>query len=1108
MEFTPVPPKVEALTTGRRSGLTKTMRIMNLTAIFLLTACLTASAHGFSQQVTLSEKNAPLPKVFKQIQKQTGFTFLYTQDMMKEAGTVTVELRNASLQEALKACLNGKGLSFEIIDQTVVIKKEADKLDENLPPPITIKGRIVNEDGQPVVASIVVKGTSNGTTSDNNGNFELTNVDENATLVITAVNIERLELKVNGKTEFSITVKMTSVEGEDVTVSTGYWTMNKKTSTGSIAKITSKDIEKQPINNPLQAMQGRMAGVYIQQAKGVAGGNFFIKIRGQNSIINGNDPLYVIDGVPFVSNSISSKNTSFSILPDGASPLSIINPEDIESIEVLKDADATAIYGSRGSNGVVLITTKTGNRSGKSQVELNFSQGIGRVGHKIDLLNTQKYLDMRKEAFINDGVPMPTIPTYGVYDLTSYDQNKYTDWQKEFIGGTANITNSSAVFSAGNENTQFRLGGTFYKETTVFPGDLSYKRGTGSFSLSHKSKDQRLHILVSSNLGWETNDLPQSDLAAYITIAPNSPSLFDINGDLNWENKTFFNPLSLLYRKYEAITDNTISNASVAYRILPGLEVKVSGGYTKMQRNESQINPLFATDPSYGYTLAKVKSSFANNRIQTWIAEPQMNYTKRVSKVVINFLLGSTFQKSNTQVDAYTGTGFSSDDLIGSLSSASSIKVDNFSRIQYNYAALYSRLNLDWDNKYIINLTARRDGSSRFGPDNRFSNFGAVGVAWIFSEERVIKDRLNFLSLGKLKASYGTSGNDQISDYRYYQTWSSSSLNPYQGSAVLMSNGPANSSLAWEENRKLEFQLDLGFFSNKLQISSSYYRNRSSNQLIYYNLPPSTGFSGIYENLQATIQNSGWEVEINSRIIKKNNFSWSAAFNISFPKNKLIEFPGLATSVYSSQYVIGKPLNIVKAFNYLGVDPQTGIYTFQDYNNDGFISYGDDQQIVKEVGQNFFGGFQNSIMFRNFEFDFLLQFVKQSGYTYLANSAPPGFFNVNQPLVVLDRWQKQGDITPVQKFTRGYADAYFAYYYYTNGGAIGDASFLRLKNVSISFELHNKILAQSKISKIKLYINAQNLLTITDFIGLDPESQRFAQLPPLRVFEAGVKLIF
>jgi hypothetical protein len=413
-------------------------------------------------------------------------------------------------------------------------------------------------------------------------------------------------------------------------------------------------------------------------------------------------------------------------------------------------------------------------------------------------------------------------------------------------------------------------------------------------------------------------------------------------------------------------------------------------------------------------------------------------------------------------------------------------------------------MNYSWRGRYIVNLTGRRDGSSRFGPGKQFANFGAVGLAWIFSEEGFMKNSMPFLSLGKLRASYGTTGNDQLGDYQYLDTFSSS-LGAYQGTIGLQPDRLSNPDFAWETNKKFEAGLELGFMDNRILATVSYYRNRSSNQLVGFPLPTTTGFSTIQGNFPATVQNTGMEIELNTRNIVTGSLHWTTSFNVSVPHNRLLEFPNLSTfPAYASIYVVGEPLGIRKLYHSTGIDPATGIYTFEDVNGDG--SYNSkDGQIVRFVGKQFYGGLSNKLEYKGFQFDILFQFVRQTGDDYILSFATPGT-SINAPALVMNRWKSVDDKSDVQRFSQTGAPLTAYSRLVSSNQSISDASFICLKNLSLSYSLPQPWIQKMHIENARLFVQGQNLLIITGYKGLDPETQGGSQLPPLCVVAGGLHL--
>ncbi|WP_417558490.1 SusC/RagA family TonB-linked outer membrane protein [Mesoflavibacter zeaxanthinifaciens] len=966
-----------------------------------------------------------------------------------------------------------------------------------------VSGQIT--DGQVPIsgATIRIKHQARGTVSNFDGYYKLYTLPTD-TLEVSFIGYKAVEVAIGGLTTIDVVLKENAMALGEVTINAGYYTVKNKERTGSISQIKAEAIEKQPISNPLAAMQGRMSGVYITQTTGVPGGGFDIQIRGRNSLRSeANTPLYIVDGVPFGTENLGSTSISAGILTGyGISPLNSLNPSDIERIEVLKDADATAIYGSRGANGVVLITTKRG-QSGKTHFNIKSYSGVGEVGRKLELMNTEQYLDMREQAFMNDG--LTEFPFYA-YDVNgTWDRHRYTDWQDVLIGGTAYSNNLQATISGGVASTQFLLSGTRYKETTVFPGDFSFRKNSVHASLQHQSLDDRFDVSFTGSYVSDKNNLLATDLTrqAY-TLAPNAPEPYHSDGTLNWENSTWNNPYRLLEETYLATTNNLISNIMLRYRPIKGLDFKLGIGYTSTQLQETKASPHTVYDPSYG--LGSEASSLMVNdaKLHSLNVEPQVSYKRALFRGDLDIILGATFQsKERKQLGLY-GWGFSNNSLIHNIAAASNVAITGTNNTDYKYSAVFGRLNYAISDRYFINLTGRRDGSSRFGPGKQFANFGAIGAAWLFSESNFIKNTAKWLSFGKLRGSLGTTGNDQIGDYQFLNTYSLSGLS-YEGNNGLEPTHLYNPNFSWETNKKIEGAIELGFFKERLYLSTAYYHNRSSNQLVGVPLPRTTGFSSIIANLDAVVQNTGWEFELEGKLINREAVCWTVSVNLTVPKNKLISFPNLEGSTYSNMFVIGSPLDIRKVYHYIGMNPETGVYEFEDFDNDGQLTSSNDRQKIVSTAPTFYGGFQNHLTYKNLQLDFLFQFTKQQGKNNHYFGVLPGVAS-NLPVDFIDAWEAPSDSSSLQPYTTGLnANITSAYNKFTSSdAAFSDASFVRLKTLSLSYRLPK---LWSLFVNSRVYIQGQNLLTFTKFNGPDPENQS-VMLPPLRILSLGVDLNF
>ena len=950
----------------------------------------------------------------------------------------------------------------------------------------TVTGVVTDEKGMPLPGvTVTVKGINRGTATNLDGKYEIA-VDAQGTLVFSFMGFKKAEVAVAGRREINISLAEDITALDEVEINAGYYNTTRRESTGNISRVTAEEIELQPVVSPLQALQGRMAGVEVVPGGSHPGMAPTIRIRGINSLREeGNYPLYIIDGVPINATPVETSSLAGYT---GIDPLSNLDLNNIESIEVLKDADATAIYGSRGANGVVLITTKSGAGMGAG-LEAIFYYGTATAPGRLDLLNTQEYLDLRRRAFENDELE-PT--EWDAYDLVLWDQERYTDWQEFLIGGTAETTNANLTFSGGNETTSFRVGGSYFNRGTIFPGSYNYNKMNGNFNLSHHSRNNKFNLQLYTNYGRDDNKLVGTvDFSAgTLFLPPNAPSLFNEDGSLHWEEwgaAGLSNPLQGYFNNTITQTNNLISNVALSYELFSGLQFKTSLGYTYYDLQELRKQPKRSYNPSGANTN---NSSHIKSNRSSWIAEPQFHFNQSFGNLNMESLIGATFQENENSIERFQAIGYVTEALIGNIAAAERIAFPSRESSEYRYIALFSRLGFNWDKKYFLNLTGRRDGSSRFGPSNRFANFGAIGAAWIFTEEGFIENNLPFLSFGKLRGSYGTTGNDQIGDYGFLDAYEAT-----RGPGGLYPTALANPDYSWEVNKKLEGGIDLGFFEDRLRLGLSHYQNRSSNQLVGYPLPFITGFSSVQANLPATVENTGWEVEFSSLNIENSNFRWESSFNISFPKNELVSYPNIEQSSYANTYKVGHPLNISLLYDYTGLDPETGFYTVRDVNEDGRYDY-HDMVVIKDRNREFYGGLSNNLNYRDFSLQFLWEFVKQEGRISDFDTSYPS----NMLSVVLE---EDGGY---QKISQSFEAATAFYNAYHSPFPFRDASFIRLKTLSLSYEVPDNLTEKIGVKNFRFFLHGQNLLTFTSFDAIDPENPDSATPGNLKTITGGLAI--
>ncbi|WP_142686583.1 SusC/RagA family TonB-linked outer membrane protein [Chitinophaga polysaccharea] len=1094
--------------------------------LILLNIGFSQKTYGFcdtqSKLITFSAQNIPLSHFFSIINEQTGLLVVNNakETNLDEDKVVSVNFSKTKIQDVMNFLLTDKTeLGFYIEGNEIIIYRDKHhykfpnsvKKDTSISEQI-ISGKVTDHSGNAIPgATIKTKNGKFGTISDSDGTFQLKHVKRGDIISISSIGFETEDVEIRKGPIVAALRSYTNNLDEKVVLAYGHTT--KRFNTGNIGAIKATDIEKQPVNNPILAIEGRIAGVFIEQASGLPGTGVKIAIQGQNSIMNGNDPFYVIDGVPYISQlmqpPVPGITAGSSVLT--GNPLNFINPSDIESIEILKDADATAIYGSRAANGAVLITTKKG-KSGSMRTNFNIQRGWGEVGHKLQVLNAQEYLAMRREALKNDGI---TGPSDVDYDLNgTWDTTQVKDWQNELIGGSAQYTDIQLGFSGGTDQTQYLISGGYHKETTVFPGDFSDVKGSIHFNIRSSSSDQKFRIQMSGSYMRDKNLLPTTDLTLpAIQLAPVAPNPLNPDGSLNWApspsgaSTYLINPLTYLKRRYSNKTNNLTSQSTLSYDIYSWLTIKSSFGYNNLTSNEISINPLSAMEPeSRNFNVSS--STFGTTNMYSWVIEPGIELNRKIYQGKLNIFLGATFQNNYGRRIELNASGFTNDLLLEDIKSAPQLLATQSVDYTYKYSALYSRINYNFDDKYIVNFTARRDGSSRFGPQNQFHNFGAIGAAWIFSQTSTIQKYLPFISFGKIRASYGVTGNDQIGDYRFLDLYDIiPAEEPYQQSSLgLAPNRLTTPDLQWEETKKIQIGLELGFFKDRILIVSNYNRNRSSNQLIGISLPYITGFPGIDKNFDALVQNKGWEFTLNATNIRTKSFTWTSSINLTIPKNKLVSY------AYNNNvsYIVGQSITSRPVSRLAGVNDSTGKFEFID-SKGNLTSLPTDFTKYIYMDPEFYGGFQNNFSFKEFTLDFLLQFVKRTGQdlTYGYSSGAAGNFRLganNQPITILNRWKKPGDNASQPKFTTSRSSTQIALLNARQSDATYvDASYIRLKNISLSWQMPETMSKKLKLKNLRLYTLAQNLFTITNYFGLDPES-RGVGLPPLRVITFGAQI--
>lgn len=1086
----------------------KFLILMKLTFFLLLISLVHVNAASYGQKITLNKKEVALQYLLDEISRQSGYDIFYDANSLKGIAPLSVNFKNLDIEQAINKCVAHLPLAFSIENKAVVIRQKSNSVIDRVVSyliSININGIVTDEPGNPLPGATVVASYGNTrlvAITNAKGEFTLKGVNEKALITISCVgfNSKQISAAANiGK----IVLEPAVSKLDEVSVQ-AYGQTSKRFSTGNISTVKSEEIAKQPISNPILALAGRTSGVYIRESNGTPGSNFDIVIQGQNTIQAGKLPLYIIDGIPFGGKPIENTVGVVSAGESGFSPLNTLSPNDIDNISVLKDADATAIYGSRAANGVVLITTKKGVK-GKTTINAELYGGINKVGRTIPMLNAEQYLSMRTQGFTYDKI---TPTALNAPDLTVFNTGGNIDMQKLLAGNTGHFTNANLSVSGGEQNTQFLLSGNFRKESSVVSNDFSDLKVQGRFNVQHQSNNRRFKANANISVAKERNEPATLLLGSVYNLPPNLP-VYNADGSLAWETG-YTNPLAGLknINKYDSF--NLLSNLGFSYEVTKGLNFKTDVAFNHINVNSISATTRASKNPASS-TAGIGNSTLTNTANELYQVEPQLNYNTVIGKGKLEALIGGTYQYThNVQPVFATGT-FVNDALYNDLGSLN-ITLKGSGEAETKYASFFGRVNYNWDKKYILNASYRIDGSSKFPPGYRYGKFGSIGAAWIFSEEDFIKKELSWLSFGKLRSSYGSIGNDQIADNGYVAPYVSSGV-AYGGVSGLYVSRLANlANYSWELTKKFNLSLDLGFFKDQVLLTGSFFRNETQD-LLMSSVPiaSQSGFTGYTGNLAGIkVENKGLELELSTINLNKKGFSWRTSFNFTAPKNRLRSYPELENSAYASGasgtgMVIGKSLNLLSGYIFTGFE--NGLPTVKDVNGDGKITAGlsennrGDFVALGTSDPKFYGGLNNSLSYKGFQLDFLFQFVKKTAPNIYRDLVSAPGNNSNFPTSIYDY--------PFIYSSQSSSDASKAYLslFRLSSAGFSDASFVRLKNVSLTYNLSEKILKPVNVQRANVYLRAQNLFTITKYNGLDPETTGVG-MPLLKLVTIGLQASF
>ena len=957
----------------------------------------------------------------------------------------------------------------------------------------TVEGRVTDaRTGETIPgANVVVEGTTIGVSTDVDGAFSFDAPAGTYQLLASFVGYLPASEEVvvaEGQTRRVEVALEEDLLGLDEVFVVGFGTTSELALTGSVARVGEREIDDAVVNSFEQVLQGRAAGVTVQANNGKLGQGLEIRVRGAASVTAGNGPLYVVDGIPVTTENLSVNDAA-------TNPLAQLSPSDIASIEVLKDASASAIYGSRGSNGVVLITTKSG-FDGRTQFNIDVRRSVSQATNQVDLLNAEEYTTLLLEAAENSARLDPSYDYVGDVEGTFDFLAQGTDWRTAAVdsdwqdrafqtGGGYQVDVSAR---GGNQATRFFLSGSYSEEDGILIRD-EYDRITGRVNLDHEVSDA---FSVGANLGLSrtlnnrvSTDNSFATPVQIIAQAPISPIMVpgaNEEMELN-ENTLYFNTLLYNDNTRFAVTGyRNLGNVFGDLQIVPALRFRSEFGVDVLDQN---------TDEYYNSRVAENTGALQGLAENTW--NRVVNYTTNNYLTFerdfgadhgLEAVTGITYQDVSLQLTSVTGERFPNDDF-QQVDGAAQITAGTATETGYRFLGYFGRANYDFNDRYFLSASGRVDGSSRFGSENRYGFFPAVSGAWVLSDEPFAQG-LPGVSFLKLRASYGITGNAAIPNFASLGLWSEASFGGTPGIVPVQVENP---DLKWERTSQVDAGIDFAFFNNRLSGEFDVYSKNTDDLLLGVNVPALTGYSTVLRNV-GTLKNEGVELAFNARLVNTRSFSWTSSFNISANRNEITDLDGqVIEGGFVNRAIEGEPIGAFFGYEYAGVDPDNGDALY-------FVNAGDDPRettndpnaatrvVIGSPHPDFSGGLNNAVTFGGVELQMFWQFVSGNevydggGRFKTAN----GDFFDNQLSTQLDRWQQPGDVTDVPE----------ARLYFGNGTApssryLYDASYLRLKTLSVAFNVPTRFLRDLSVQGARIYAIGTNLLTFTEYPWWDPE---------------------
>lgn len=1073
-----------------------------------------------SQKVSLDFKNERVEKVLASIKSQTGMSLVFSDQLVDVNRKVTMQLKDVTLKEALTRLLSGINLTFEIRNNKIYfIEKKAVSQPGSRKKRVT--GVVKDVMGEPLIgANVVEKGRStNGVITDFNGKFTL-EVDESASLVVSYIGYLAQDIPTKGKGDFHIILKEDTNTLDEVVV-TGYGDFKKATYTGSASVLTTEKLEALPVVSVGQMIESNIPGIsVVAGTSSQPGAKTTLRVRGVASMNASTEPLYVLDGVPIPSYDLSNF-TSMSEA-GGMGFIETLNPADIESITVLKDAASASLYGAKGANGVVLITTKKG-KEGKLRVNMAVKYGITDFAYTYrPLMGGEERRKLIHEGLVNfqldKGVSEQEAQQYADANIDQYAKRLpqgYSDWESAlFKTGYQQDYNLSA--SAGNQNSSF-IGSLGYTKQTGVSLNSEMERFTGRVDASNKYK--KVEFGMNASFSWTKNvHLPEGKFygsaiyASKVNLTPSTP-IYNEDGTYasGYRENNGYNPiLEAEVNDYYARTVRAMGTAKIAYNVWDNL--KVSSVFTV---DYSLTKDFFFQSPDGrdGATYQGRGRMQMTDRIR-YTSQNNLTYSKTFGKHSVSAVTAFEVMKYDYE-DLYAAKKTYGQDINTSLGNAAD-PIDADQKLQEDALMSYvASVNYSYDDKYYASFSFRRDGSSRLSPDTRWGNFWSLSASWRLSQERFMQPLKSVLSDLKLRASYGVNGNLPSSYYGYQSTYTTGAF--YSGKPSPWESTLGNEELTWEKNYALNLGLDIGLFS-RVNVSLDWYTRTTKDLLMSKQLNSISGFSSLLTNV-GQMRNTGVELEVRSNNIKTKDFSWTTAFNLSHNKNKILKLADLPWFV-DGRYVRkeGYPFNTIYLREYAGVDPETGSALYYDNQQDENGNYtknkvtdpGQASPIpLKDITPTISGGFMNTFNYKFIDLSFNLSY-SFGGYSYDNASyilQDDGYSVIsNKSTEQRRRWQKPGDITDVPRFVYGNKKGGN----YNSSRAIHSTDHIRLKSLILGLNAPKAWLQKLGIGNARIYFSGTNLLTWAAYDQYDPEMSGVVGFytPPLKTYAFGLELKF